>query len=758
MQIIAVIGGGGTGGSGGSSPPPAAYLFSITLTGPSSAVATYNTAAYTVVGKDQNGATFSFTPVFASSATGVATINSSTGVATGVAAGSTNITASAVNSLGQTVRSNTIVLAVAARATTTIVLTGDTTVTVGAVTAAYVATAKDQLGNTLTGPSFTYQSSATNRATINASGVATGVSAGTTSITAQSGSVTSNAITLTVGSQTVTSIVLTGVTSVIATHSTTAYTAQAYDQNGTAMGGQTYTYQSATPAKATINSTSGIALGVSAGTSSITATVGAVTSNAITLTVSAQVATGTITLSPTSATIAAGNTQAFTPTVKDQGTPANTIAGASVTWDTTDHAKATVDGSGVVTGVAAGSATLNATSGAASGTAALTIQAATGSITSAPTSLSLTVGTPGAVVIRDNNNNIVTDSCTFTSSDPSIVYADYQPAITSLSPSSMAQGDANVTLTITGSGFSSAALGQAVVISPSTNLTIGSPTFVSTTQITIVISVAGGAAVGTRTVQITDAGHGNSGQANLTIRSPGAPTVPVTAGRVLHLMADAGTSTTTNNAGVASWTDQSATGTVFSQGTAGSQPLYIASAQNGLPGIRFDGVNDVMSAAGAVAAISVSPVVIFAVATRNSGTGNAVLFSNNDVGNNGGYAVGSTTTLTLYYGNGSTTTVISDAATLGAACHQSTCILNPASGTARQQILKDGTSVATGMDSYTPAVTQAPTIGALNVPAGYNGNWTVHELIIYDATTNPSILTSGLTSVQSYLKTKWGTP
>lgn len=764
MSIIAAISGhGGTGGGGASPPPPPPpdppYLASITLSGPTQGVATYPTAAYTVLGFDQFGAAFTFTPIFASGSTGVATINSSTGVATPVANGTTAITAHAVNANGLTITSNTINLVVAARAVTTVTITGPTSVVAGQQTAAYVATAFDQNNVAMTGQTFVWSSTSTGVATINSgNAVATGVAAGSTTIRATCAGIQSNGITLAVAARVVTTITISGPTSVIVTHATAAYSATAFDQAGAVMTGQTFVWHTSDATKATV-STSGVVSGIAAGTPNITATIGAVTSNAVAVTVAAQVATGTIALSPTSATIPAAGTRQFTATVRDQGTPANIIAGAVVTWDTADHSKATSDASGLVTGVAAGATTLNATSGAAAGSAALTINSATGSITATPSSLTLTVGTPNAVVVKDNNNNIVTDQCSFSSDDPSVVYVDYKPVLTSISPSVLTQGDTNILLTLTGQNFTSAALGQGVSITPSTNLTIGTVTFVNATTITVVVSVAGGAAVGGRSLQVTDTGHGSSGAQTLTIKTPGSPTVPVTSGRVLHLMADAGTSTTVDGAAVASWTDQSASAAVFSQATGANQPLYVAVSQAGLPGLQFDGVNDVLTAAAVIAGLnSASGVALFTVARRVSGVGNALLFANNDINANTGFGVGATSALSIFYGTGMTTSALTDPTPLDTAVHQITWAMNPSSTTAKQQITKDGVVVATGTDVYGPGSTVAPTVGALNVPAGYGGAWIIYEVLAYNLAVNPNVLTTQLASIINYLKSKWGTP
>src|SRR3972149_6939660 len=60
------------------------------------------------------------------------------------------------------------------------------------------ATCKDQNGNTMTCPTLTWTSSDPSKATVNSSGLVTGVLSGLTNVTARSGSITSNSSTVTV--------------------------------------------------------------------------------------------------------------------------------------------------------------------------------------------------------------------------------------------------------------------------------------------------------------------------------------------------------------------------------------------------------------------------------------------------------------------------------------------------------------------------------------------------------------------------------
>ena len=84
---------------------------------------------------------------------------------------------------------------------TSIQLTAPSTTLEVSGTVTFTATPKDQNGNTMSGVTIAFNSSDLTKATITSGGVATGVAAGTTNITASSGNVTSNAVTLTVSPQ-----------------------------------------------------------------------------------------------------------------------------------------------------------------------------------------------------------------------------------------------------------------------------------------------------------------------------------------------------------------------------------------------------------------------------------------------------------------------------------------------------------------------------------------------------------------------------
>ena len=80
----------------------------------------------------------------------------------------------------------------------------------------------------------------------------------------------------------------------------------------------------------------------------------------------------TVSVSPVAVSLTAlGQTQQLVPSVTDQN--GNSLAGASVSWSSTNTAVATVSQSGVVTAIGTGSGDIIATSGSATGTAAVTV-------------------------------------------------------------------------------------------------------------------------------------------------------------------------------------------------------------------------------------------------------------------------------------------------------------------------------------------------------------------------------------------------
>ena len=246
-----------------------------------------------------------------SGAPAIATIGSSSGLATGIAAGTTTITyALPTGCIATTVF--TVNAAPSAIGGTTSVCQGATTT----------------LSNSV--PGGTWSSGSTGVATIGStSGIATGVSAGTSTITYQ----------LPTGCSATTVVTVRplpaaiGGTLVVCAGANTTLT-------NTVAGGA---WSSGSTGIATIGSATGIATGVSAGTTVITYTLPTGCAATATLSVNPLPVAGTIS-GPT--TLCAGSNITLTPSV----------TGGS--WTSSNTAIATVAGAGAVTGVAAGIVTI----------------------------------------------------------------------------------------------------------------------------------------------------------------------------------------------------------------------------------------------------------------------------------------------------------------------------------------------------------------------------------------------------------------
>ena len=99
-------------------------------------------------------------------------------------------------------------------------------------------------------------------------------------------------------------------------------------------------------------------------------------------------------------------------------------------------------------------------------------------------------------------------------------------------------------------------------------------------------------------------------------------------GLALWLKADAGVS----GSPVSQWSDQSVNARNATQATGGSQPALVATAINGLPAVRFDGVNDFLTYNLPVNSLAGMTMVLVAANTANPvgvpGPQNAALFWN----------------------------------------------------------------------------------------------------------------------------------
>ncbi|MGA9565377.1 MAG: Ig-like domain-containing protein [Candidatus Korobacteraceae bacterium] len=351
--VTLFVGCGGSSGSGPTPPPTTPTLTAITVTPATPAIAlgtTQPTQQFAATGTYSDGSTkvLTSTANWVSSNPAVATVNT-TGLATGMTAGATTITATSGTIVGSTVLTVNpaplVSIAVSpSTATVTPVAPGNTQ--------QFTATGTYADGSTQNiTSSVTWNASL--GATITAGGLATGVTPNTTStIMAAQGNISGTA-TLTITNPLV-SIAVTPLTASIAQQTTQQFVATGtYADHSTQVLTTSVTWNSSNTTIATISNsqgTQGLASSLTtAGTTMITATMGTVTSPAATLTVTSAILVS-IAVTPVGPAIVYQTTQPFvaTGTYSDSSTQVITN---SVTWASSDTTKITITVSGVATGV-----------------------------------------------------------------------------------------------------------------------------------------------------------------------------------------------------------------------------------------------------------------------------------------------------------------------------------------------------------------------------------------------------------------------
>ena len=387
--------------SAGATNTPVAVSVSPSIT----SVGMGATQQFSATAKYSDGSTGDVTATasWTVAAPAVATI-SSTGLVTAVASGATTVAAS----LNGVTGNSTLTVAMAAKMVTAIAVSpSNASVSVGATqqlsaTATYGDGSVGDVSSTAT---WTIATPAV--ATVNSTGQATGVAAGSTTVTAALSGVSGTA-TLNVAVKTLTAVSVSPSAAGILAGATQQFSATAtYSDSSTADVTATASWTVATAAVATISS-KGLATAVAVGSTTVTASLsgvsGTATLNVVTKTLTA------ISVSPSTASIVVGATQQFiaTATYSDSSTA---DVSSTASWTVATAAMATISSTGLATGVALGSATVTASLDGVNENSTLSI-------------INPAVGTNGNVIA-----NIQTRSGNWRS------YAQYAPRYIDCSPS-----------------------------------------------------------------------------------------------------------------------------------------------------------------------------------------------------------------------------------------------------------------------------------------------------------------------------------
>ena len=432
--VLAACGSGGGSSSNNNTPPPVtASLTSLQVAPGNASVAPGAVQQFTATGKYSDGSSKDLTgsAQWKTSDSNIASVAG--GKVTGVGAGIVMVTATSgkfsasatlqVNSAATNLAS----IAVSPAASSLPVNTSQQFTATG--------TYKDGSSRDLTAL-VSWASTFSSIATVDVTGVATGMSAGSTTISASLGGVTGST-SLTVTAPTISSIVITPDGLTLGIGIGQQYTATAiYSDGSTQDLVSGVTWSSSATGVATING-SGLATTVGAGTATITAKVGSFTDTTQLTVVAANLVS--ISVTPTPVSIAIGTDQQFSAV--GSFNDGSTQLLPSVTWSSSSSSVATVNSAGLATAVGTGTATITATSGSVSGTAALTVTGATvTSIAVTPANSNMPVGTTkqftATATFSDSSTEDVTAVVLWGSSKPGVASINNQGLSTSVATGS----------------------------------------------------------------------------------------------------------------------------------------------------------------------------------------------------------------------------------------------------------------------------------------------------------------------------------
>ena len=326
----------------------------------------------------------------------------------------------------------------------------------------FTASARASDGSTIGGVNFTWTSSNTTVVTINATGLAAAVSAGTAMIRATGNGISSAQVAVTVTEPPVANVTVSPSSAQEMTvGDTLSFTATARAANGTERDDVSITWMSSDTGVVSITS-AGVATAVSAGMATIRAMADGVSSSPVTITVveppPPPPMVATVTVSPSDASIEESQTQQFEAmAMTDDGMA---IQDVMFTWMSSDESVAEIDTDGLATSVSAGEVTITATADGVSGTALLTVTeppppppvVATVMVTPIEASIEEGQEQQFEAMAETADGMVIPDvEFTWTSSDDSVATVDQTGLATGVIAG-------EVTITVTADGISSTAM------------------------------------------------------------------------------------------------------------------------------------------------------------------------------------------------------------------------------------------------------------------------------------------------------------
>ncbi len=279
-------------------------------------------------------------------------------------------------------------------------------------------------------------------ASINQSGIVTGLSAGTATLRATFNSLTATA-TATVGNVAVASVSISPATLNLIPGNRGSFAAVVRDASGAVLSNRAVAWSSANPAVASVNGTGEVTANSMGSVLISASSEGKSASALVSVAAAPSLPVASVSVTLNSAALNIGESTQAVAVAKDAN--GAVLLGRTVSWSSSDVDLATVSGTGMVTAGSAGTVTIMATIGGQSGVAALNVN------TPAPAAVaffnlrlnthSLAPGgtTQAIVIMRDAAGNDVTGTVGFSSTYPAIARVNASGIITGVSA-----GDAEV--------------------------------------------------------------------------------------------------------------------------------------------------------------------------------------------------------------------------------------------------------------------------------------------------------------------------
>ncbi len=398
----------------------------------------------------------------------------STGRITALAPGGTTVTATSEG------RVASLAVFVSTVPAASIALTPSSAALVEGQTTQLNAEVRSASGAVLTGRPVAWSSANPSIASVSSAGLVSGVSPGSTTITASSEGRTASA-SITVSARPVSAIIVSPSQLALTVGQTVRLSAQVTDGNGNVLSGRAVAFRSDNATIATV-ATDGTVTAIAAGSTTIV-----VTSEGRTASVNVVVSPvpiASIRITPDAAALAVGQTTTLAASALDAG--GRVLNGRALSWSSGSPSVATVSQEGVVTAVGVGTVVVLAQAEGQTAFATITVRAAPiASVALAPSSNALTVG--GSVdltstILDVNGATVFGRAVLFETSDANVATVSTNGRVTAVSP-----GTATITGSVDGkSGTASVTvaavpIGTVTVSPPTASVAVGATTDLSAT-------------------------------------------------------------------------------------------------------------------------------------------------------------------------------------------------------------------------------------------------------------------------------------